>query len=336
MKFSDILLGFAIGDAFGAGLEFQDRDWIKAHVDFTTFINVRYLLDERLGSEAFSKNYIDWNYSDDTEMTIGLIKALMSGEQLSEDLLIQYWSLEYHKGILKNGFGRNGHGSMSWFFEGNKSIEEIRDFQRDRPFPGNAPPMRAMPLGFLPSSLINDYAIINANATHPHPKAQAASIIIARATEFLLLKKGQQQELVTYCLEHIDGIDEDSSALAKQIDLLSAPLALSPDDFKILCGPQPIEAPRFPVGINGLPSDALLTGAAILYILKHSKSAFEGLKNAINLGGDVDTIASVCCGILSGLYGLESLPSFMIDHVEGKAYLETIANDFQHYLEQKS
>jgi ADP-ribosylglycohydrolase len=41
MFIKDMLLGTAIGDAFGAGVEFQDRHWIRANVDFTTFVNVR-------------------------------------------------------------------------------------------------------------------------------------------------------------------------------------------------------------------------------------------------------------------------------------------------------
>jgi ADP-ribosylglycohydrolase len=332
MKFTDLLLGFAIGDAFGAGIEFQDRNWIKENVDFTKFINVRAVIDKKLNSNLFSKNYQAWSYSDDTEMTIGLIKALISKEKFTPDLLIKYWTIEYNKGILENGFGRNGHGSMSWFFEGSKSIEEIRDFQRNRDYPGNAPPMRAMPLGFLPSNLINEYAIINADATHPHQKARAASIIVARATEFLIVKKGDAQKLIDCCAAHVEGIDQETSELLLKIDLLPPPAELSTSDFEIICGKQPIEAPRFLPGINGLPSDALLTGGAVLYILKHSKNAFEGLKNSIYLGGDVDTIASICCGVLSGLYGVQSLPAFMLENVEGKEYLEEIASKFQGYI----
>jgi ADP-ribosylglycohydrolase len=41
MFIKDMLLGTAIGDAFGAGVEFQDRHWIRANVDFTTFVNAR-------------------------------------------------------------------------------------------------------------------------------------------------------------------------------------------------------------------------------------------------------------------------------------------------------
>ena len=37
--FEALFLGYAIGDAFGAGVEFQDRNWIRRHVDFTRFVN---------------------------------------------------------------------------------------------------------------------------------------------------------------------------------------------------------------------------------------------------------------------------------------------------------
>jgi ADP-ribosylglycohydrolase len=37
----EILIGTAIGDAFGAGVEFQDRNWIREHVDFSRFVNTK-------------------------------------------------------------------------------------------------------------------------------------------------------------------------------------------------------------------------------------------------------------------------------------------------------
>lgn len=331
LLFKDLFLGFAIGDAFGAGVEFQDRNWIKANVDFTEFINVRHLIDGGGKNDLFTKNYHAWDYTDDTEMTVGMIKALLSGETFTVNLLVKYWTEEYQKGVREKGFGRNGHGSMSWFFEGQQSIESIRSFQQNREYPGNAPPMRAVPLGFVPTDSINQYAIINADATHPHPKARAASILVARATEFILVKNGNAALVIPYCLKHIDGIDEETTALLLKTDQLPAPAYLTEENYTILCGPQPIESPRFLPGIYGLPSDAMLTGGAILYVLKYSKSAFEGLKNAVYLGGDVDTIASVCCGILSGLYGMQSLPQFMLDQVEGRVYLAEIAAAFQKY-----
>ena len=44
MNMEMILLGIAIGDAYGAGVEFQDRDWIRKNVNFSCFVNARNLI----------------------------------------------------------------------------------------------------------------------------------------------------------------------------------------------------------------------------------------------------------------------------------------------------
>lgn len=324
-SFADVLLGIAIGDAFGAGVEFQDRNWIRQHVDFTQYLHHR--------TDEESKNFVAGNYTDDTEMTIGLIKALIAGKADNIDYLVDFWTQEYELGKTTRGFGRVGHGSMRWFFAGEKSITDIRNYQRDKEYAGNAPPMRAVPLGFLPTEKINQYAIINADATHPHPKARVASVLVARATEFLLvLKDSRQDQLVPYCASFVQGIDAETEELLKKMDTLPTPSALTEADFEILCGKQPIEAPRYLEGIYGLPSDAMLTGITILYILKHARNAFDALQIAVNMGGDVDTIASVCCGVMAGLHGLDSLPNFLLEGVENVTYLKQIAQSFDQYL----
>ena len=45
MRFRDVLFGIAIGDAFAAGVEFQDRNWIRKNVDFTKFVNRRHSIN---------------------------------------------------------------------------------------------------------------------------------------------------------------------------------------------------------------------------------------------------------------------------------------------------
>lgn len=70
---------------------------------------------------VFVDNYKEWDYTDDTEMTIGLLKALISSENFTEELLIAKWEEEYNKGIVEKGFGRNGHGSMRWYYSGKKN-----------------------------------------------------------------------------------------------------------------------------------------------------------------------------------------------------------------------
>lgn len=340
IHFQDILLGIAIGDAFGAGVEFQDRHWIQQNVDFSQFVNARNSIAAHLSPlppnfpplEAFTQNYTAWNYTDDTEMTIGLIKALMSDQAFTPDLLCNYFAQEYQLGVTQNGFGRNGHGSMQWVFDGKMEIDEVRAFQQNRPYPGNAPVSRVVPVGLLPIAQVSAHAIANADATHPHPKARAASTLVAHATHFLLHQQGDSTDLMQYCQSHIKGLDAETEALLTQADTLPHPYHLQTVHYEILCGAQPIVAPRFLPGIHGLPSDAMLTAISALYVLKHAQTTFEGLQFAVCLGGDVDSLASVCTGILAGRFGLDSLPNFMLQNIENRPYLQEVATSFEEFL----
>lgn len=325
MQLSDLLLALAIGDAYAAGLEFQDRNWIRQHVDFTRFINMRehiQVAPEKLA--AFTAHYQPWDYTDDTEMTIGSIKALCRSQGITEQILVNYWETEYREGLQRKGYGRNGHGSMAWYYEGRLGIEEVRDFQRHRPNPGNAPAMRAIPFGLVEKDLVNHYAAINAMATHPNAQAVQSSQIVARAARYFLVEDGTAEGLIPYCLQKIE-LDEGYQNYLEAVDELPAYEDLSEADFSMLLGPQPIQEPYFLPGIKGLPSDSKYTAGAILYILQQSSDAFDALKKSVYLGGDVDSLAALTTGILAGRLGVQSLPEYMIEAVEGKDYLQKIA-----------
>jgi ADP-ribosylglycohydrolase len=315
-------------------VEFQDRNWIRKNVNFTRFINTRSSIKVLANQIApFIKNYHEWDYTDDTEMTIGTMKALISDKEFSRSLLIKKWSKEYFKGVKDKGYERNGHGSMSWYYSKEKTIEEIRDFQRDRPNPGNAPAMRAAPIGLIKEEFINKYAAINANPTHPNINAILSSQCIARAARFMLIEKGNLRDIIHYCQQTISLNEEYENYLSK-VNQLGNYDDFKLEDFEMLCGHQPIKKPYFLSGIHGIPSDSKYTAGAVLFILKNSQTAMEALKKSIYLGGDVDSVASITTGILAAKTGLDSLPSFMLENVEGKAYLIEIAKQFEETIKQ--
>lgn len=330
-NFEAIFLGIAIGDAYGAGLEFQDRNWIRANVDFTKFINKRTDINVPEKS-VFTIDYKEWDYTDDTEMSIAVAKALMSGETFSDEVLVRYFTEEYQLGFQTKGYKRNGHGSIRLVYNGEKSIEDIKDFQRNKVYPGNAPPMRAIPIGFVREALIDRYAAVNATSTHPHPKAIDSSILIARAARGLLVEGVEQEALIPYCLNHIS--DAETIEKLKAADQLHGPGLLQGKDFEVLCGPQPLQKKEFIEGLYGLSSNAMYTAISALYFIKHSRSAFEGLKHSIKLGGDVDSLASIVTGILAGKYGIDDLPAYMRQNVEGTIYLKTLAGAFERFVRE--
>ena len=216
---------------------------------------------------------------------------------------------------------------MSWFYNGEMSIDQIRDFQRGRKNPGNAPAMRSVPIGFIAEQKINNYSSINANATHPNEIAIVSSQCIARAAHYSIIKKGNSKDLITYCIENVE-INKEFRDYLLAVNDIGDYEDLSTKEINILCGKQPIEAPYFLPGINGVPSDSKYTTGCILYVLKNSDSAMDSLMKSIYLGGDVDSVASITTGISAGIHGVDSLPKFMIESVEGKDYLEEIADLF--------
>ena len=68
---------------------------------------------------------------------------------------------------------------------------------------------------------------------------------------------------------------------------------------------------------------------SVLFILKNSETAYDALRKSIWLGGDVDSVASITTGILAGKNGLQSIPKFMIEQVEGVPYFQQIAKAFE-------
>src|SRR5689334_5533735 len=99
---SEMLKGGAIGDAFGFGAEMQDRQNLQ---------NISYDAWPQMRTGEYAVNTHPGDYSDDTEHTIGLVKALLSGKEFTEELLLEFWRAEYESDKLKKGYPRAGHGS---------------------------------------------------------------------------------------------------------------------------------------------------------------------------------------------------------------------------------
>jgi ADP-ribosylglycohydrolase len=314
---NNTLLGIAVGDAFGVGIEFKTPEWIAQNVDFTKYLN------ERTG--PWGVGYRPGDYSDDTSDSLALIKALLSKDQhgLSKSKLLQALRLEYEASRAdRNGLPRAGFGSIKDFFEGRQTLRQVQEAQRGRRYPGNAPPMRAVPIGFLESSKINRLAALNAEVTHPHPKAIAASIVIARAARYLIVERRPASRLISYCLKKIEGIDRETSLYLKAVDRL--PEQLSNEDHIFLVG-----------NPKGLGADSMRTAGTALYILKHSNAAFDSLKRAIRMGGDVDSLAAITLGINAGRFGMDDLPKFLLDGLENKQGIEAIAESFSDFINRR-
>eukprot|EP00931_Biecheleriopsis_adriatica_P092269 TRINITY_DN66090_c0_g1_i1.p1 TRINITY_DN66090_c0_g1~~TRINITY_DN66090_c0_g1_i1.p1 ORF type:complete len:520 (+),score=110.84 TRINITY_DN66090_c0_g1_i1:82-1641(+) len=395
VRFREMLLGCGIGDTYGAGVEFWDSRWIHGNVDGTSFVLRRgdpvlhfYYGGKDLvpdGSGA-GQNFLPGMYTDDCEMTVGLMHALMdadlAGQPTGEDML-RYWTDEYFKGqshyLLTKfwglaGIGRNGHGGIAFVFSGSQKIDAMRARIASMKYPGNAPPMRALPLAFLHDDVnLVKLALANADSTHPHVKARAASLGIAVLGRLFVIEKVTPSEVIPATsqeLSRLDNLgveapgtmlDEETLQYLKDVDALPAPgtLTSSFEDFMTddtltgLCGPQPVwrgpddsEPDGMPRMVRGLGADAQRTLGCVLYLLKHHSEGkpLETLLRSLYIGGDVDSLAALCLAMVGGREGLRigqpnGLPTYMLQHLEAAEYLTGTADAFEEWvqnLHQKS
>jgi len=242
--------------------------------------------------------------------------------------------------LLGKGFMFYDNDSLRKYYKGKLTIQEIKKNQNGKKYPGNAPPMRAIPLGFTGPHMY-DLCINNANTTHPHPKAIAASVIIALATKHFLIDRLSQQTLFPTIIEELTkhNLDEETINYLKDIDTIEDYHQFIGEDHIVnfpnnvheqLCGPQPFTFHDQPV--YGLYSDSMRTAGIVLYILKHYKTPFDALKVSMWVGGDVDSLGSIVLGIVGAKDGLVDIPPWMTYELEAPEYLISIAEGFKNWV----
>mmetsp|Transcript_18180 Transcript_18180/g.23933 ORF Transcript_18180/g.23933 Transcript_18180/m.23933 type:complete len:415 (-) Transcript_18180:129-1373(-) len=359
-----MLLGVAIGDAFGAGIEFQDAHFIRRTIGFDRWINLRgrYFTWDRHSSQ----NFICGMYTDDCEMTVGLMKALLSpkGVNIDADDMIEWWRKEYEnskKHFLSTrlwalfGVGRNGHGSIGGVYRGEKNITDVRNFQVSRTYPGNAGPMRCLPISFIKDEKARlKLSLANSNSTHPHQKSRAATVLMAEAGRYLMVDKADPKGVIQFCIEMLStfeqsmelssAYDEETLKYLKTVDSLSDYHSYGDKmerlPLSVLCGPQPIAwATKMQKSeIHGLDASAMHTLGVVLYLIKwHQGGALDLLKYSMWIGGDVDSVGALTLGLLGGTAGLsfgekDGLPLWMVEDLEDVEGLLSTSREFSSWV----
>ncbi|CAJ1373170.1 unnamed protein product [Effrenium voratum] len=303
-------------------------------------------------------------YTDDCEMTVGLVNGLLKhGLQLGEEEMLQAWQAEWDLAKQRPrpappGAERNGHGSIKGYFRGFRQIDEVRRLQASKEDPGNAPPMRALPLAFVDNAEVRQrLCILNANATHPHPRARAASLLMAEGARWLIVEGGNRHEVISESLKRLQRSNASDAATEAQLQRLDELedyhdwgnrfSKMKACTLELLCGPQPVPpADGISAGedgsskMHGLWSDAMRTSCLVLYLLKHHRGPLDILRASVDIGGDVDSIAALCLGVVGATAGLgfgeaEGLPWFLLEELEGVEYLHARGAKFQDWIQKQ-
>lgn len=183
-----MLVELAVGDAYGAGFEFSPDEMVRRHN------KVRYYVqhprhDIRPGC-----------YTDDTQMTLAIVEALLSGEEWTAENLAERF-VDVYRRDPRHGYAARFHSFLQTVTDGADLRARI-DPDSDR----SGAAMRAAPLGVLPTiDEVLDKCRVQAVITHNTPAAIDAALAASLMTYFCVHQVGPKQWLPMFLENHVPG-----------------------------------------------------------------------------------------------------------------------------------
>jgi ADP-ribosyl-[dinitrogen reductase] hydrolase len=318
--FRACLLGGAVGDALGAGIEFMSLAAIRREfgpAGITGYVSAY----GRTGA-----------ITDDTQMTLFTVDGLIRIPNGPENEIVasiwrayQRW-LTTQSGQFKPD-GQSTGGQGGWllsqpFLHHSRSpgMTAMSALQGGRPgsvgdpvnkSKGCAGVMRVAPIGLVsadPFGLSCEVAAL----THGGP----SSYLAAGAFALMLSELARGRDLAdaaAAAVGRLDGRDEGQQVSQALTRALRA-AAERPGDLQALTA----------LGEGWVADEAL---AMALYCALSAGSFRSGVLLAANHGGDSDSTAAICGNLLGAGLGLAAIDVGLLDDLEGRAVIEELADD---------
>jgi len=325
-KFQGTLISVAIGDTLGCPFQGKLRKDIYSYFkDFGEFIEEY--------KDVFK------TYTDDTQLTIHIAKALIQGNGFHTDNFIR----EYVKWLDDPPIGP-GWGCIS----------SIRKLKYGIPWKeaasnsgGNGTIMRIAPIGlFYCTNLkgLKTTAIKSSIITHSHPAASAGAIVIARAISFLLDKNSEAgfsvDQFFEVLISSISGsqekIWEEFIVLLKK---LKSNLDIPIESGLIKFSQAGVKSPYFIeeyLGKAFVHPYAISTVLCSLFIfLKRLTSFKECIFELATAGGDSDTVGAIGGSLAGAYFGMKNIPSDLVKLVKNhKKILKLSENLYSAFIKR--
>lgn len=288
-KAQRMLIGLAVGDALGAGVEGARRGSHR--------LTLQYPYQYPHGTGV---------YTDDMQMSLAVAELMASDLPFSAVTLASQFVYAYRRDKRKGYSSRTKRMlEHSWCGEDLINSVSVEDKQRAR---SDGSAMRAVPIGLFPDLYdVVDHATINSVITHAHPVAVSASIGIALAAHYAYYNLGDHRDIITYVLQYLPPIHPGFDSYLAEVDNLDR------IDIPTILG-------RY--ADRGAPyDDAKPILGVVLSILKHCSSSVPAvIDQCARFGGDVDTTMSMALGIAMMNCHTDAVPHDLIDDLENGRY----------------
>lgn len=183
-----MLLEIAIGDAYGAGFEYVNPPIIRDYNDLSG-----YRQHPRHGT-------LPGQYTDDTQMSIAVAEAIVSGEEWTPLILAKRF-VEAYKRDPREGYAGRFQEFLEHIRDGEQFLAEIRP---DSDKSGAA--MRAGPIGvYSDIEEVISRCGVQAAITHNTPDGIHAAIAASLMTHYFLYRLGPKAQLGTFLEQYVPG-----------------------------------------------------------------------------------------------------------------------------------
>jgi ADP-ribosylglycohydrolase len=183
-----MLVELAVGDAYGAGFEFRNLVYVRIFNRLDRHRRPAWTLGK------------PGCYTDDTQMTIAVAEALLSGEPWSPQLVASHF-IETFKRDPRGGYAPR-------FGRFLRSVDDVHEFlARIRPDSDRSgAAMRAGPLGVLANvDDVMERAAVQARVTHDTPGGVTSAQAAALMAHYFAHRVGATDGLAEFVSDHVPG-----------------------------------------------------------------------------------------------------------------------------------
>ena len=179
-----MILEAAIGDAYGAGFEFQEIDYIKKYNHLTQYHA------HGLYKEIYKR------YTDDTQMAIAIIELLLEDDNWNQEKVANKFVEVFHRD-KRRGYSDRVYNALDASKSGKDFIKIINNGSN-----GNGSAMRAYSIGYIKDvNKLLSYCEIQAKVSHDTIEGIQCAKRIALAVHFYKYGLNKKTNLITFLNE---------------------------------------------------------------------------------------------------------------------------------------
>jgi ADP-ribosyl-[dinitrogen reductase] hydrolase len=183
-----MLLELAIGDAYGAGFEYADEMIDQGYNNLSGYV------------QHPRRHIKPGCYTDDTQMSIAISEAIVSGEPWTPETLADSFVTAF-KRDSREGYARKLYNFLLEIQDGQEFLAKIRGTS-DR----SGAAMRAAPIGIFPNiEKVINFCTIQAAITHNTPDGINAAIAAALMSHYFIYQLGPKTKLGEFLEAHVSG-----------------------------------------------------------------------------------------------------------------------------------